>query len=166
MRELVTVGANQVLLEALQRYQVRFLVVGGLAVHFYDPTREVGDLDLLAEPTLQNARRLVTALRTVHVFPDPGAAERFAEGGFGFHLKNYWSLYADILSEPVEAFAEHWAAASDAVVGSVPVKVASAATMLEHWSRSPPGRADDIDRLRSFLAKVRTGGADHGAPHA
>jgi len=155
MRHLVTFGANQTLVEALERYKVRFLVIGGLAVQFYDSTREADHLDLLADPTIDNARRLVRALRTMHVFPEPGAAERFAAGAAGFHLRQ-WSLFADILSEPVEAFAAHWAQASDAFVGSAPVKVPSAEMILDYWDRHPPKHADDVTRLERFLAMTRS----------
>jgi len=47
---------------ALNRHQVRYLVIGGVAAVLYGVSRTTFDLDLWIEPTLENARRLLRAL--------------------------------------------------------------------------------------------------------
>ena len=53
---------NVALLRALNYHDVEFLVVGGQAVSYYYPQREVGDLDLLVNATLENAEKVRSAL--------------------------------------------------------------------------------------------------------
>lgn len=53
---------NVALLRALNHHDVEYLVVGGQAVSYYCPQRPVGDLDLLVNPTLQNAEKVRSAL--------------------------------------------------------------------------------------------------------
>ncbi len=53
--DLYTFGGNTDLLEEFMRREVRFLVVGGLAVQFHAPEREADDLDLLLDPSPDNA---------------------------------------------------------------------------------------------------------------
>ncbi len=48
---LHTSHMNGRLLRVLNRHEVEYLVVGGLAVKYYWPQREVDDLDLLIDPT-------------------------------------------------------------------------------------------------------------------
>jgi len=62
MQHLITFGGNDRLLSKLLECGVRFLVVGGLAVRFYIPDREVDDLDLLIEQSGENADRFFNAL--------------------------------------------------------------------------------------------------------
>jgi hypothetical protein len=59
--------------------RVRFLVVGAHALAVHGSPRATGDLDLLVEPTVENAKRVGRAL-TAFGFPALGAqAERFSE---------------------------------------------------------------------------------------
>lgn len=67
------------LIDLLCWHRVRFLVVGAHALAVHGSPRATGDLDLLVEPTPENARRLGLAL-TAFGFPALGAqAERFSE---------------------------------------------------------------------------------------
>ncbi|MBC8241175.1 MAG: hypothetical protein ISR50_01815 [Alphaproteobacteria bacterium] len=59
--DLDAIGADFV--QTLFEAQVRFLIVGGVAVNFYVQTRPAHDLDILSEPTSKNATRLASALR-------------------------------------------------------------------------------------------------------
>ena len=45
-----------------QNHDVRYLVIGGIAVVLYGVPRATFDLDILIEPTRKNARRLLNAL--------------------------------------------------------------------------------------------------------
>jgi hypothetical protein len=59
---LCTFHGNVPFVAALLKAEARFLVVGGLAVKFYRRDRVVDDLDLLIEPTVSNAERVLGAL--------------------------------------------------------------------------------------------------------
>jgi len=50
-------------LDALLRYQVRFLLIGGYAVIAYGYTRTTGDLDLWIDPSDQNKAALIDTFR-------------------------------------------------------------------------------------------------------
>ena len=51
------------MLRALSSEQARYLVVGGLAVVHHTEPRYTKDLDIWVEPTLQNATRVMRALK-------------------------------------------------------------------------------------------------------
>ena len=48
--------------ESFQNHDVKYLVIGGIAAVLYGVPRATFDLDILIEPTLENARRLLSAL--------------------------------------------------------------------------------------------------------
>jgi hypothetical protein len=51
------------LLELFNRHNVRYCIVGSFALAFYARPRYTKDLDILVEPTTQNARRILDALK-------------------------------------------------------------------------------------------------------
>ena len=59
---LTTFHHNSYILEALNKYGVEYLVIGGLAVFYYCSCREVDDLDLLISPMPENAKKVEAAL--------------------------------------------------------------------------------------------------------
>jgi hypothetical protein len=129
------------------------MVVGGSAVHHHDPDLEPGDLDLVVEPSIENARRVAAALRSVgRPLADEDAIERLGERRESLcqiNLKNDREFYADILSEPGGGFDAQWAAATEATIGYSIVKVASIPTLLERLARmADPKHAEDIERLK------------------
>jgi hypothetical protein len=48
--------------ESFQRHEVRYLVIGGIATILYGVPRATFDLDILIEPTQDNAQRLLDSL--------------------------------------------------------------------------------------------------------
>ncbi len=50
------------LLKALSDNDVRFILVGGIAVNYYGYTRTTGDVDIWLEDTIENRKKFVTAL--------------------------------------------------------------------------------------------------------
>lgn len=49
-------------LRLLNKNKVRYCIVGAYAVAFYSRPRYTKDLDILAEPTLENAKKIIQAL--------------------------------------------------------------------------------------------------------
>jgi hypothetical protein len=55
-------GQLQIVLASFQRYQVRYLVIGGIAAVLHGVPRVTFDLDILIESTRENAQRLLDAM--------------------------------------------------------------------------------------------------------
>ncbi len=56
---------NKRVIRALFKKNVQFVVIGGLAVRFYNPNRIVGDIDILVRSTPNNIERLKRALSSL-----------------------------------------------------------------------------------------------------
>lgn len=128
----------------------RWLLVGAMAMQLWGTTRATRDVDILIEPTVENARRVLAALRKL-----------------GFGLAGDW-LAEDVASKPVtvigdtprvDVFTVAWsvlyeAAAADATtfhVEGVPVPTAS----LEHLIASKrTGRLQDAADIE-VLEEIR-----------
>jgi hypothetical protein len=63
------IGEIEAILEALNRAQVRYLVVGGVAVVLHGYLRTTADLDLVIQLAPDNARRAVEVLTTLRYRP-------------------------------------------------------------------------------------------------
>ncbi len=58
-------------LEALQKFEVKFLIIGGHAAIYYGVNRNTGDLDILIEPSKTNGEKLIKALSSLKLeIPD------------------------------------------------------------------------------------------------
>lgn len=69
------------LLELFNRHNVRYCIIGSFALAFHARSRYTKDLDILVEPSLQNARKILAALKdfgfgepalSVQDFTEPG----------------------------------------------------------------------------------------------
>ncbi len=56
---------HQLFLKALNEFSVKYLIIGGHASIFYGVNRNTGDLDVLIEPTPENGKKLLSALRNL-----------------------------------------------------------------------------------------------------
>lgn len=88
MRELEVRPATRSLLGLLTEYDVSYLVLGGHAVTFYGVDRPPDDLDLLIEPTLDNARLVLFVLEAFGHSPSWTAAD-LAQPGKQVTLTHY-----------------------------------------------------------------------------
>jgi hypothetical protein len=60
---ILTISDNELeILKALTRGDVRYLLIGGHAMRWYGSPRPTSDVDLLASPAPDNARRIVRAI--------------------------------------------------------------------------------------------------------
>lgn len=58
-------------LKALQKFEVKFLIIGGHAAIYYGVNRNTGDLDILIEPSKTNGEKLIKALSSLKLeIPD------------------------------------------------------------------------------------------------
>lgn len=81
------------ILKALNRGDVCYLLIGGYAMRWYGSTRPTIDVDLLASPTPDNARRVVHAIERVLGYAPGFSPEVLADmkkevrfGGDGYRL--------------------------------------------------------------------------------
>ncbi len=80
LKELITFGGNQPLVEALVRAGARLLIVGGAALRWHIPERPIGsnDLDVLVESTVTNAAKVTSALSAIGLTGPDLTPERLA----------------------------------------------------------------------------------------
>jgi len=145
-RTLQTFGTNRYLLEALNSYSVEYIIVGGVAVNYYDPTREFDDLDLQINPTEVNAQRTIDALKSLGVGVEFDA-QQLAGPTRRIDVKH--TYFADIVTPAANfQFDDALAAAHDVMVNGVPVRLASRQTLIELKSTDWPKDQDDVRRLK------------------
>jgi len=148
---------NVELLSRLVEKHARFVIVGGTAVRFFLPERQVDDLDLLIDPTPVNAELVIDAVNTggSHRYPiDPCM---LVKPNVQWPVKNY--CYVDILT-PKESidFEEVWANSIEAKIANQPssihVRIAGISTLLTMLNSSDkPKHKEDI-KLLSKLGDV------------
>lgn len=67
MRQLSVEANDARVIQALIRAEVRFMVIGGVAVKAYLSARKANDLDILIEPTVDTAEKTITALKSLDI---------------------------------------------------------------------------------------------------
>ncbi|HSR67608.1 MAG TPA: nucleotidyl transferase AbiEii/AbiGii toxin family protein [Acidobacteriota bacterium] len=67
-------------LDALNKSGAKYVVIGGIAVLSHIPYRTTRDIDVLIEPTLENARRVREAVREWGGFEPEFKVEEFIQG--------------------------------------------------------------------------------------
>lgn len=121
-------GSNKRLISALVQHRVEFVLIGGLAVSWFCPERQAADMDLLVDPTPENAARLAAALSTLRLtgFSESSFAKR------GVHAPLKGEFFADILTpkEGGPSYAESAVDAVQAKAFGIPVLVASPSALI------------------------------------
>ncbi len=74
------------LIVIMERYEVEYVLVGGFAVNFYGYIRTTQDVDILVNPSLKNARKMVDALEEFGFGSDGVPAEYFETEGTAIHM--------------------------------------------------------------------------------
>ena len=136
---LIHFAANAELIRAFARFDVQFVVIGGLAVAWYCSERQADDMDLLVEPTAENSARIEEALASIGIPNVPAAA--FIRSDLQVPLKQIF--YAELLTPRTgqPSFADISVSAVDAKLFGIPVRVASRATLL-HMKRAAVASGD------------------------
>ena len=155
-RRLYTFGQNIELLKQFNAHGIRYLLVGGLAVNWYCPSRQANDMDLLIAPEPVNAEKLECLLK-----PWGAVSSRMDGPGLQLVLKTIHN--ADLLTPPAAwpDYAEISADFEKCPVGSVAVSVASVRSLIrlkevacaaqpEHFEK----HESDIKKLNAILLGV------------
>jgi hypothetical protein len=150
-KQLFTFGANQELVDSLDKLGARFIIVGGLAVHCHAPEREVGDLDLLIERSSETAKKVIAVLSSCPLITHSITVDQLL-GSKKTQIPAKVYFNADILTAGEDAnFDQFWEQAHDARIGNTPVKVASIGTLLLLLSQSDqPKHVQDAALLKQI----------------
>ncbi len=144
MQEITTFGSNRHLLAEFNRNGMRYLIVGGVAVHFHAPERAYDDLDILIDPSPENADCFFMALQKLGLkahFP----VEKLTQPKMQIPLKAHH--YADVVTPVFDIdFAAEWECASPATVNNQPVRIAS--RDLLRRMKSDSDRVKDIEDIK------------------
>lgn len=135
------------LFRALAREQVRYKVVGGVALNFHGILRATEDLDIFVDPKPENIARLKTALRSV--YHDPHIDEITADDLAGDYPAIQYippdeGFSIDILARLGTAFDHDSIETSNHLVEDIPVPVATPRMLYQMKKNTvrPQDRAD------------------------
>ncbi len=153
--------------EALQRHEVEYLTIGGVAVNVHGHVRNTRDVDILVEWTPQNMRRLAAALGDLdaklfgvdaeHLGIDPRDPEDLLNGG-NFTLRT--AAGGLDLFDPSEIpggrpYEEMRPRAVEAVVEGITVRAVGFDDLIRLKRES--GRDSDLEDVATLLAARRGG---------
>lgn len=132
------------LLAALGAAEVAFLIVGAHALAAHGVLRATGDLDVLVQPSAENAQRVVAALRK---FGAPLAAHGVSEADFSRPGMVYQiglpPRRIDLLTEiSGVSFEEAWAGRIELVVSGIPVSLLGRDALIKN--KLATGRKKDL----------------------
>jgi hypothetical protein len=163
------VGASdfELVFASLQRDDVRYLVVGGVAVVLHGHPRFTADLDLVVALDPGNAARALAALGRLGYRPrDPVDAAQFADPSVrqrwmdekGLTVFTLWSpahpaTEVDLFVREPFPFDEAWARATTIDLGGVRVPVASIEDLVA--LKRAAGRPKDLEDVRVLEALAR-----------
>jgi hypothetical protein len=155
MNDIWVAGGNTDVLAMLARNDVRFLVVGGVAVRFYIDQREVDDLDILVDNGRDNAERCMAAIGMLGY-----------ESGFDVHdimkpkvripLKHLH--YAELLTPAADFdFEAELSRSATGQVNGWAVQIAAPELLIEMKTGTGRDRdSRDIELLQSKVSETKT----------
>ncbi len=154
------------LFRALQQHEVRYLVVGGLAVNLYGVERATMDVDLMLAMDAENLSRFIRSARALGLTPIPPVPlESFADDAtraswfeekrmivFALHAADPAAPTLDVLIRPPLPFDEAWARRVEKSVGGLTVQLASLDDLIR--MKGATGRQRDRSDIEA-LEKAR-----------
>jgi len=164
------VSIYEQLFARLAQANVRYVVVGGVAVVLHGYLRATADLDLVIDLEETNARRAMTALERAGLEPlAPVRAAEFADAAtrrrwidtknlrvFSLRDPHEPLLTVDVFAEDPLPFEELWTRSAIVRLGGCDVRIASIADLLVmKRAAARPQDAIDIEHLER-IAKERT----------
>lgn len=158
------VGAVERVLERLNEEQVRYLVVGGVAVVLHGYLRTTADLDLVIDLREENVRRALRALESLGYRPRaPVAASDFADPATreswvrekGLEVFSLWSdgfpgLEVDLFVREPFDFAAVYSAVDPVQLARTAVRVVPRPLLIDMKRRT--GRPRDLEDIAALQA--------------
>lgn len=165
---LLHFGANEELVSAFNSKGVEFVIIGGLAVSWYCPERQVDDMDLMVNPTYENSARISSALDSLRLNGHTSAS--FTRPGLQVPLKSIF--YAELLTPRSDgpSWSEVTESAVEAKLFHLPVRLASVAALIllkEHavslTQEQKEKHIKDIELLKRYIATYPSSGTRNRA---
>lgn len=152
--ELSTFGANAEFVAALAVAGVRVLVIGGVAIRYYVPTRDADDLEIMIEPSEEAAGALMAELPRWNEPPGFAADAISTPGNLPRHLPLKKFLHLDLIVPAASfSFEAEWMRAQPATLNQRQVKIAAPELLIEMKKGSTRDKdIQDVVTLRSYLA--------------
>lgn len=154
------------ILRILNKHEVRYVLIGGLAATFYGSVTPTFDVDITPEMTRANMARLSAALTElgarirVEGFPDGLPFSHDAASLMGITTLNVVTNFGplDLATQPagLTSFADWDAGARDLTISGIRIRLASLADIVR--SKEAAGREKDkaqLPLLRSLLDRLR-----------
>lgn len=141
------------LLQRLNDFEVRYLIVGGYAVMKYAEPRFTKDLDVWVERSAENSTRVFEALKK---FGAPLDTDKITQETFTQQRLTYQigiaPLRIDILTDITGVeFAEAWRERVGGSIFGVPVHFISLAQLIAN--KQATGRSSDLEQLKQIRKK-------------
>ncbi len=145
------------LLDTLHEQNIRFVVIGGVAVGAHGYVRATADLDLVPDPDPENLGRLVTALDSLEATLPTAGNRRFSADGDAGVIRRGGNVTADTkfggldivqLAEGVPVYSQLDQDAVESDLLGTPVRVCSLARLRE--MKEAQGRAQDRADLENL----------------
>jgi hypothetical protein len=148
------------LLQLLNDFEVRYLIVGGYAIMKYTEPRYTKDLDIWVENSAENASRVFAALEQ---FGAPLEADKVSPATFTRNDITYQigvaPIRIDILTQITGVeFSAAWKERVSGTIFAVPVSFIS----LDHLiaNKQATGRSSDLEQLKHISKKAESGKQD------
>ncbi len=141
----------------LNKHQVKYILVGGLAVNYHGYVRSTGDVDLWLEDTPGNRKKLVSAFKEFEIegaemFLDYPLLAGYSEVLLGNGI--YIDMMADLAWFKQKNFEESYRLADNFEMENVTVKVIHINKLIEEKENSKRLKdADDAEQLKKLRNK-------------
>lgn len=146
------------ILAVLERHEVRYIVIGGIAARIWGSPRATDDLDICPAQTRENKRRLAAALNELEArFRPPGLEENGLPPPGGWDERSLDAMVSlalttelgwfDVWFRPdgTDGYSDLIREASDATIGELTIKVADLGDIIR--SKAAAGREKDLSAL-------------------
>lgn len=155
MKQLTVFHTEASLLTEFSKQGVRFLVIGGLAVHLHLPERDVAgvDLDILIESTPENADRVFNALSALgmNLGFDRVLISQTSERPQQLCLKPYYNVDLVTTGRHID-FASEWDQSEEAIVSKNQVRYATKELLVRMKRKT--GRYKDLHDIALLEPKA------------
>jgi hypothetical protein len=134
------------LLRLFNKYQVKYCIVGAYAIAFYSVPRYTKDLDIFLEPSIENAKNILLALREFGFESLSLTVDDFSQKGKIIQL-GYEPVRIDLITSisGIE-FSESWKGKKKGLFGKIEVFFISKKHLISNKKQS--GRAQDLADLK------------------
>lgn len=141
------------LLRLLNEHEVRYLIIGGYAVVHYSEPRYTKDLDIWIDPSLLNAKRVLSALREFGAPIDNLTIKDLSTPGL-IYIFGVPPLRVDLLNRPKGAtFSQSWKSREKLKLGAVGANFIGLDNLIK--LKKAAGRPQDLADLEKLKSEKK-----------